>query len=270
MIPRSSRRFDNFGTRCDKTLKTVTSVNAGRRCIIAAVTLLFWMSPASAAMISLQEAGVEQIYSQAGFSAPIDFRYRAPQELVAPGLLAIDDTAEFSAISGETFGLGLSTIRLFFVDDIEWCGSPGSGIAGCAGGRTIVLDSGIAAGSIGDELIAHEVGHLLGLRHGGTHLIDHDGDPNTPPQTPTPLDPDDDVNTNLMWPSIGNNRHDLTTVQIAEIFNSPGLLQQDLDGFFLDIAPIVVVASATVVPVPGAILLMLGALLPLGAARRRA
>jgi hypothetical protein len=193
-------------------------------------------------MVTLHEDAVDDVFSIAnGLANSIDIRYLAPFEFVAPNLLDVSNNARYNALAAATFSLSSSTIRMFFVDAINWCGSGGT-YAGCAGGSTIVLDSNEAAhASRGDELIAHEIGHILGLSHVS-------GD-------------------NLMNGSVADGRDTLTDAQITTIFGSSKVQGDSLSGFFIDIAPILVVAAATV-PVPSALVLILGGLFPLALRRR--
>ena len=80
------------------------------------------------------------------------------------GLLGVRSHADLLAV----FDLGTNpapTINMIFVDTVDWCGFPSPGIVGCARGNILVLESEAAASSMGTELSAHELGHLLGLRH---------------------------------------------------------------------------------------------------------
>lgn len=223
-----------------------TPRNGGRTPLIhAAMALLLasLSSPAWSAMVTLHEAAVESIFAQSGFADPIDLRIGPTIQYVAPDLLNVDSSTEFNLLKNNYFGLPNTTVRLFFVDTISWCGAGGT-VAGCANSTIAILDSATAASpTVGDELIAHELGHVFGLDHTSGN--------------------------NLMNPSINNGRNFLTTEQIAIVLQDDKVLE-DLDGKpYVDIAPVLVVAAATAVPLPGAALLMLGALLPLGAARRR-
>lgn len=220
--------------------------NGGRTPLIhagLALLLISLSSPAWSAMVTLHEAAVESIFSQSGFADPVDLRFGPTIQYVAPDLLNVDSATEFNLLKNNFFGLPSTTVRLFFVDTISWCGS-GSTVAGCANNSIAIVNSTTAASpTVGDELIAHELGHVFGLDHTS-------GD-------------------NLMNPSINNGRNALTLVQITDLLADFNVLYDVNNKPYVDIAPILVVAAATAVPLPGAALLMLGALLPLGAARRR-
>ncbi len=225
----------------------LTPGNGGRKLLIhaaMAVLLTSLSSPAWSAMVTLHEAAVESIFAQSGFADPIDLRFGPTIEYVAPALLDLSSEAEFNILRNEFFGLPNTTVRLFYVDTISWCGTSGAS-AGCANNSIAVLNSTTAANStFGDELIAHELGHVFGLDHTG-------GD-------------------NLLNPTVINGRNSLTSDQITDLLADFNVLYDINNKPYVDIAPILVVAAATAVPLPGAALLMLGALLPLGAARRRA
>lgn len=228
--------------------------------IHAAMALLLasLSSPAWSAMVTLHEAAVESIFAQSGFVDPIDLRFGPTIEYVAPNLLDLGSSAEFSQMRNEFFGLPNSTVRLFFIDTISWCGSSGAS-AGCANSTIAVFDSSKAAStSFGDELIAHELGHVFGLDHPNSAAIA--SDPELDSET---------IKANLMNPTVVDGRMTLTTMQISSLLQDFNILE-DLNGKpYVNISPVLVVAAATTVPLPGAALLMLGALLPLGAMRVR-
>jgi len=221
--------------------------NGGRTPLIhAAMALLLasLSSPAWSAMVTLHEAAVESIFAQSGFADPVDLRFGPTIQYVAPALLDVGSSTEFNQLKNNFLGLPNTTVRLFFVDTISWCGDNGS-VAGCANNSIAIVNSTTAASpTVGDELIAHELGHVFGLEHTG-------GD-------------------NLMNPTINDGRNSLTAGQITDLLADYNVLYDVNNKPYVDIAPVLVVAAATAVPLPGAALLMLGALLPLGLARRRA
>lgn len=194
---------------------------------------------AQAASVSFSEAAMDDIFSQTSFGThPVDIRFNPSLWVVAPSLLSIDSNAEFDGAANSlaalvgTLAIPANTVSIFFVDAITYCGGPGSNIIGCGSepGSLIALDSTAAAGSHGAALMAHELGHNLGLGHlaGGP---------------------------NLMNGSITGNTT-LTASQIGTFLNlgtgaslNP-ILQSDAAGLYVSITPIAVRAVAPPVPEP--------------------
>ena len=121
-------------------------------------------------------------------------------------------------------------VNFYFIDTISACGGTiSASIVGCGEfpGNDFVVESSFAAGSFGGELLAHELGHNLGLRHlaGG-----------------------------LMNASLNRNTT-LTTSEVSIIRNSR-LVKSDGQGFWIDINPVLILAS-TPVPEPSTLVLML-------------
>jgi len=201
-----------------------------------------------AAMVTLHEAGVDDIYSQASFgTTPVDIRYLPTISHVDASLLNIDTQAKLTGASGLFNLFNSNTIHYaYFVDTISWCGTSNANIIGCGfePGTDFVVESNVAAGSNGAELIGHELGHNLNLSH------------DTLPAS------------NLMDPSL-NGSTTLTTTQVATILSRPSI-QSDSSGFFIEIQPVLILAAATV-PEPSTMLLAVASLLGTVAcnARRR-
>lgn len=223
-----------------------------------AVALIGASGMASAGYVTFNEGVMDDIFKQSSFGLfTIDIRFNPSLSIVAPTLLDINSDAEFNgginSLSGQASALGLpdSTVAIFFVDKISFCGSPGTSIIGCGNnpGNLIALNSASAAGANGAVLMAHELGHNLGLSH---------------------LDPA--VSGNLMNPSITGGTT-LTTDQVGSFVNLAtgaslnSIVRNDGNGLYISITPIAVVAA---VPEPHTwAMLMAGLLGVAGLARRR-
>jgi len=189
--------------------------------------------PVAAASITLYETRLDEIFAQASFgSTPIDIRFREPVELVAPELLDIDSDADYERLRFTyTERFPVTTIRMFFVDRISFCGKPKRrGIGGCTNSTIVVLDAQKLRGNPDrqgvDELMAHELAHVfLGNGHTGGR--------------------------NLMNPSMANGRDELTLEQASRIVHGrvgrsesgPLWVQSDERGRYLEIVPVLVVAK---------------------------
>ena len=194
---------------------------------------LFITSAAQAAFITTNEAQLDAIFSQASFgNTPIDIRIGAPTEIVAPSLLDITTNAEVSSLFGMHVGAA-NVVNFYFIDTISACGgSMNPNIVGCGEtpGNDFVVESTFAAGAFGAELLAHELGHNLGLPH---------------------------MNGNILMDPFLNGFTTITAPEVATIFNSP-LVQQDTSGFWIQINPVLIVAQASVpMPTPSTLALLL-------------
>ncbi len=228
-----------------------------RRTVVLALVGLAGV--AQAASVSFNDLAMDGIFSQASFgSHPIDIRFNPSLSVVAPTLQSIDSNAEFDGVSNSLMALvgqlaiPVNTVSIFFVDAIKYCGGPGTNIIGCGSqpGHLIALDSSAAAGAHGAALMAHELGHNLGLGHLA-------GD------------------SNLMNGSITGNTT-LTASQIGTFLNlSTGaslnpIVQKDGAGLYISITPIAVMAVAAPVPEPQTwAMFALGLASVAGLARRR-
>ncbi|GAC99977.1 hypothetical protein [Agarivorans albus] len=200
--------------------------------------LLFVSSMVQAAFITTNEAAMDEIYSQASFGQNIiDIRIGTASELVFPELLDITTSAEVTQLFNQHVGPA-NVVNFYFIDTISACGSfVLTGIVGCGEyfGNDFVVESSYAAGSFGGELLAHELGHNLGLPHMNGAF--------------------------LMNPSL-NNQTLITPDEVTRIFNSP-LVQGDEDYYWIDINPVLIVAEATRVSEPLSAGLFAGILLML-------
>jgi len=221
--------------------------------MLLAIAALLASPLTHAAFVTLNEAGMDGVYSQASFGAnTVDIRYGAVTQIVAPNLLDITTDAEI----GQVFGLHVgpqTVVNFYFVDTISACGGQiDPNIIGCGErpGQDFVVESVWAAdgtipagGNItfGVQLLAHELGHNLNLVHRNGNF--------------------------LMNPFI-NGFQDLNAAEVATILASP-LIQMDASGQrFIQINPVLIVAQAAV-PEPSTMLLLSLGLVVLGVRARK-
>lgn len=196
---------------------------------------------AMAGFITLNEASMDSIFSQASFGAnSIDIRFNAPLTLVKPSLLSVDNWFEFDELK-TLAAPGSKTVSMFFADNISWCGDNGPNYVGCAAtpGQVLVLKSSTAANaSLGGVLAAHELAHNLGLEHVGS-------------------------SGNLLNPVLTGSSF-LSQAQVSSLLSSP-LIQFDGAQRFIAITPIALVAQ---VPEPASWAMLGLGVLALGWRRR--
>lgn len=191
-------------------------------------------SQAKAAFITTNEADLDAIFSQSSFGLmPIDIRIGLASELVLPDLLDITTDAEVNQLFDMHIG-GINVVNFYFIDTISACGgSISSGIVGCGEyfGNDFVVESSFAAGNSGGELLAHELGHNLGLDHRSGGLM----------------------NSSLNSSTLLNDN------EVSNIHRNR-LVQTDGQNFWIDINPVLIVASASIplpVPEPSTLVLLL-------------
>lgn len=221
----------------------------------------------SASAAVLNQSVLDEIYSQASFvNTPIDIRLKNTREVVSPGFVNINIPFNFNDPFAPTeldalFALGdeAPNINVFFVSSLQSVFGSLAGIAqvlpdGSRGNNVAVLNS---LTFTLDEIVAHEIGHALGL--------DHETGTTSPFQ---PLDP----NVPNLMSVFANGNTDLSAAQVATILNSPFVQGNTADGFFIDVQPINIVATASgpLVSVPASLPLpLLGfAVIALLASRR--
>mgnify|MGYP000729700969 CR=1 FL=1 len=199
--------------------------------LILSASLLI-TSLAQAALITTNEAALDSIFSQANFgNMPIDIRIGAATEIVFPSLLDITTDAEITSLFGMHVG-GINVVNFYFVDTVDSCGGFNVSIVGCGElpGNDFVVESTFAAGVFGGELLAHELGHNLGLGH---------------------------LNGNFLMNPFLNNSTVLTAGEVTTI-RASSLVQTDGQQFWIDINPVLVVAQASnPIPEPSILLLFL-------------
>jgi hypothetical protein len=229
-------------------------ISAARRCLMqlafGAVCACGIVASADAGLAVFNEAELDQIYSQPPVldNPKIDIRFNPTVTLNEPSLLTINTDDELHAL----FNLGGAppTVDLFFVDAINECGGERLPAAIGCGEETsnhiavetssAEIQGGGGNPGLGSILIAHELGHNLGLPHDLLHT------------------------SNLMY-AILNGNWTLTPEQASTILKSD-LVQTDSTGArFVSITPF------SVVPEPATMLFAsVGALWLVQLVRRRA
>jgi hypothetical protein len=203
---------------------------------MAALAMLLSSAIGEAAIVVIDEPGINEIYSQDSFGdTPISIRFNPSKQIVAPDLLVIDSPAKLQAL----YSLATDpapTVVAFFVDKLTVCATvevdAGGTVPGCAQlpGRFLVEDFHFAEGNP-DTLMGHELGHNLNLGH---------------------------IPLGLMSFFLPHSPSDLFEDQVATILQSP-LVQTDSSGQrFIQITPVAIVDA----PEPSTVLLgaALGAL----------
>lgn len=204
------------------------------RKVLAAVLAAGAAWSAQAAFVTTNEAGMDAIFSQSTFDGrSIDIRFNATVDVHNSALLVIDSEAEFDVTFRPS---STKAIAMYFVDDIQWCGGPTSSTIGCGwiGANGIAVNSDWAGDpAYGANLMAHELGHNLGL----DHIFNN--------------------NQNLMAPVIMTGMGTLTSAQVNTILSSTFVQTDALTGQrFIEITPYLVLPDlVNNVPEPGSLAL---------------
>ena len=203
-----------------------------KKVIVVASMLLAPLS--QAAYVTINEAGMDAVFSQASFGRnTVDIRIGAVTQLVRPDLLDIGTDPEINTLFGLHVGAA-NVVNFYFIDTIhDSCGVVGAGVIGCgeSPGNDFLVESvfadnntkpGDGITTVGVQLLAHELGHNLGLGHNAGNF--------------------------LMNPFI-NGFDTLEAAEVAIILAS-NLIQMDANGQrFILINPVLIVAQDT--PPPG-------------------
>ncbi len=195
-----------------------------------ALAILLAPAIAKAGAITIDEAGVNAIFSQESFGdTPVSIRFNPPQTIVAPQYLVINTLADLQGLYSLVPNPA-PTVVVFFVDTIDACGtvdvSADGRYFGCAQlpGNFQVLNSAKAA-EFPAKLLAHELGHNFGLEH---------------------------TTLGLMTPQLEFGGTELFEDQVAQILQSP-LIQIDANGQrYVTVTPIAIVGT----PEPSTLLLL--------------
>ena len=219
---------------------------------LCAIAALLAAPFAQAAFVTLHEAGMDAVFSQASFgNTPIDIRFGAVTQIVRPDLLDIDTPLKLNNLFGLHVGSQF-VVNFYFVDTISECSGFNVNIIGCGEtpGQDFVVESVWAANntipgggniSFGLQLLAHELGHNLDLDHRNGN--------------------------NLMNPFI-NGFQDLDAAEVAIIRLSPLVQGNAREGFFIQINPVLIVDRLDV-PEPSTAALALAGLLFAGMRSRK-
>jgi len=152
--------------------------------LVGSAGVAFAAVPGPDGFVTTYELQMESIFSGPSFATAavnlgqavfngIDIHFNATEMVTATSLLSIDDDDEFGGAGlslntlSNQLGVPNFTVSMFFVNAITFCGGPGGNIIGCGrnSGGLIALQSAAAAGANGAALLAHELGHNLGLNH---------------------------------------------------------------------------------------------------------
>jgi hypothetical protein len=202
-------------------------------CLVGAASM------AHAGLVTVDENGMDRILAQAGIYVRV-----APSETLYRNDLLQLDYQEFVATVPTVFRPG--PVPIYFIDafvaDGTYIGAGTVGMGWVGAGGLAVASSVAADAARGATLLAHELGHNLGLVH-------------------------DDSSNDLMYPILYPDARSLLSSAQVALMQASGLLQTDAAGKrFIEILPIAVLAEA---PEPAAALLVLAGLGAMAWMRRR-
>jgi MYXO-CTERM domain-containing protein len=226
--------------------------------LVAAALAAFGLRTAHAGYITTPD--LSDIFGQASFGAtPITINWLPGMTIQNAALTDIDTEDDyFGLFDVAPAPLGGPTVNAFFVDTIDYCGTISPTAVGCATVNYNILFVESAFVDIDPSVIAHELGHTLGLCHvgddanlmeahaGGGTLLSNDYTSNCSPPLGVPMP------------------------QIDQILASPLVQTDPLDGHrFVNVLPIAIVAeAAAAVPAPNGLAVLAGLALFTGIRRR--
>jgi hypothetical protein len=158
--------------RRDHALESRRAQTALRRlglAMLAMFALLAATGAARAGYVSIDEGRLDTIFRQPldkwGWT-PIDVQVLPTVSYVDTALTSIDDDSELWRLFSLT-PRSSPVIDVFFVDAVNSCGGPAPNIIGCGlePGNALAVSSYWSSTSYGPALLAHELGHNLGLDH---------------------------------------------------------------------------------------------------------
>ena len=105
----------------DKRSRNSSWAAASRIVALAAAMLALLSLDAEAGFITIDPAGMNEIFSQPSFDGtPVDIRFNSPRLIVDPGLLDINNQAQLTALV-DLAPDPAPTVDAFFVDQVNFC-----------------------------------------------------------------------------------------------------------------------------------------------------